>query len=163
LDNNSKDSKPRSFFRFQLRTLFILVAVVALLTVAGIQVYERYHSFPISEAIDKVNASILNNSNEVIETPVTEEEVIRAIESKLPTLNDASEQVKSILRRIVSSRRIPERGTLDFFPIGHAPADGSGRIWIISLVFYTSEKAGYGLHIRETDHRTEKVKKIRKK
>jgi hypothetical protein len=149
--------------RFQLRTPFILVAVVALLTVAGIDIYERYHSIPLSETIDKVNASIQNHSNEVIEKPLTEEEVIRAIESQLPTLDDASEQVKSILRKIVSSRKMPERGTLTFFPIGSPPADDSGRIWCINLEFQTGPTSGYGLQLRQTDHRSEEIKSLPKK
>jgi hypothetical protein len=145
---NQVTSKRR--MRFSMRALLLVVLVLAITLWAGLEIVERYNSFPLSDAIDNFNTSAQGNIVGKYEPPLTESEVITSIKSQLPTL-ESSEQVKSIYRRIVNTRRLPKGADFHAIP-AFQPRNGPQQIvWWINLEVSTGKNTGYGLRIRETD------------
>jgi len=145
----SAKNSTRWRWQFGLRFLFLAIAVVALLIWGTRKFRDWYYSIPLADAVASFNARAKEDSVGRLEPPLTEDEVIAAIQSQLPTL-DASKQVKTIYREIARTRRIPRRGTLEAMPgFGSGPAQKC--VWWINLDVMTSKNAGYGLRIRATN------------
>jgi hypothetical protein len=134
---------PRRRFRFSLRTLFVAVTVVALILYGGSALLNWYFSFPLADEVSRYNASTADTASGD-KQPLTEDEVIAAIESQLPTL-EAPERDKRIYRDIIRTRRLPRGGSLQGFVVHQADP-----YWAINLEVLMDEKSGFGLRIRET-------------
>jgi len=135
--------------QFGLRFLFFSIAAVALLIWGSRRLYDWYTSIPLADAVASFNSKAQADSVGRLEPPLTEDEVVTAIESQLPTL-DASRQVKSIYREIVRTRRVPRRGSLEAMP-GFGSGPSQKVVWWINLDLMTNKNTGYGLRIRATD------------
>jgi hypothetical protein len=140
----------RRRFQFGMRTMLLLVLASALLLWFGRVAYQRYNSIALRDAISAFNVRVQNNSVGKHEPPLTESEVIAAINEQLPTL-DATAHVRSIYRRIAATGRLPLDAELDEIP-GYQPRNGPSRdVWWINLNVMTGPTSGYGLRIRETN------------
>lgn len=149
--NSDQPNKRGSWFRFRLRTLVLAVAFVAILMVAGRNFYDWYTSTPLAESVFAFNARAKLDPIEMHEPPITEDEIVLAIESQLPTL-DASDYVKAVSSRIARTRRLPRGASLDSIP-GYMPSPGHRyTVWWINLNIITGPKSGYAMRIRETDN-----------
>lgn len=149
MSEQTNSRRPR--VRFGIRTLILIIAVAAVLIVAGRSLYHRYTTIPLSQSVAAFNATASEHPVGRHEPPLTEEEIVKAIEAQLPTL-DASDKVKSIYSRIAKSRRLPLDADLDPIP-GYSPSSGERyTVWWINLNVMTGPNSGYGLRIRETDN-----------
>ena len=101
----------RRWLQFGLRGLSVSIVVVALMIWGGQAIVDRYYSIPLSTETASFNARAATDPIGALEPLLTEDEVIRSIESQLPTL-EATEQVKSIYRRIIRTHRLPEGAAL---------------------------------------------------
>jgi len=136
--------------RFSMRTLLLMVLVLAALLWCVPEAFERYRSVPIADAIVIFNTRAQNSSVGRYEPPLTEREVIAAIMAQLPALK-ASSQVNSIYQKIASTRRLPEGAGFYEIP-GFQPRNGPQQVvWWINLDVSTGKNSGYGLRIRETN------------
>jgi hypothetical protein len=148
---NELPNKQSSFFRFRLITLIVVIAALAVLFVAGMRAYEWYTSTPLSASVDAFNVLARTDAVGKHEPPLTEDEIVTAIETQLPTLK-ASHQVKAIFARIARTRRLPRGALLNSIP-GYEPVAGKRyTVWWINLDVMTGPTSGYGLRIRETDN-----------
>lgn len=130
--------------------MLLVVLVVALMLWAGPEIYQRVTSIPLIDAIANFNARAQSSSVGKYEPPLTENEVIAAIQAQLPTL-EASPRVKSIYQKIANTRRLPRGGTFNDIP-AYQPRSGPQQIvWWINLEVMTGKNTGYGLRIRNTD------------
>jgi hypothetical protein len=136
-------------WQFGLRFLFLAIAAAAMLIWGTRKVYDWYFSVPLSNAVASFNERAREDPVGKLEPLLTEDEVISAIESQLPTLK-ASRQVKEIYGRIARTRRLPARATIDAMPgFGSGPAQKV--VWWINLDVMASKTTGYGLRIRATN------------
>jgi hypothetical protein len=145
----SVKNSSRRRLQFGLRFLFFSVAAVALLVWGARRFYDWYTSVPLADAVATFNAEAQADPVGQLEPPLTEHEVVAAIQSQLPTL-DASRKVKSIYREIIRTRRVPHRGSLEAMP-GFGSGPTQKMVWWINLDVMTSERTGYGLRIRGAD------------
>jgi len=146
-DQHNKHSR----IRFGLRTLILAVTFVAISIVAGRNLYDWYTSTPLAESVAGFNSAASNNPVGMHEAPITEDEIVAAIRSQIPTL-DATDHVKAIYSRIARTRRLPRGAMLDSIP-GYSPSAGQHyTVWWINLNVVTGPKSGYGLRIRENDN-----------
>ena len=137
--------------RFRLRTLLGSVAGVAMLLAAAGPLYYRFTSFPLSQAVNTFNTRDAYSELEH-GAPLTEDEVVAAIEAQLYRL-DTNPEIKRTFQRIARTRRLPEGATFDRFPVVRtAAAKGVARVeyWCINLSVMTGPDSGYGLRVRET-------------
>ena len=140
--------RPGRSLQFGLRTLIVGIAVVALFIIIAGRLYEWRTSIPLSQAVDAFNMCT-EESGPQYGDPLSEDEVVTAIESQLPTLN-ANAQVTAILTRI----RIPNDASFEAFRVTEGPTatrSSNAKLWGINLTIMTGPKSGYGLRIRETE------------
>lgn len=148
--NDGPHRRRINFVRYRLRTLIAAVTVVAIVLVAADPIYDWFTSIPLSQAVDRFNAQA-ESTTPGYGAPLTEDEIVEAIENQLPTLN-ASTPVRSALSRIARTRRFPNNAALDDFPIAVPSGTGTASIqrWAINLDVMTGPKSGFALRIRET-------------
>jgi hypothetical protein len=126
------------------------------LLIGGIVLWNRLNAVlrtPVSlaDAVVSFNANSANNRVGMHEPPLTVEEVISVINSKLPTLTDANERVKGIYQQIVATGQLPEGGELTAKSAYGENVEPSKDVWWINLEVPTGPHSGYGLRIRNTD------------
>src|SRR5687767_5474663 len=102
--------------RFNLRLLFLAIALIALLTWGAVTLREWYVSIPLADAVASFNANAAHDPVGRLEPPLTEDEIVAAVNAQLPTLADADSQVKAIYRRIARTGRLPRSALLDPIP-----------------------------------------------
>jgi hypothetical protein len=151
---SDRPKKRGSWFRFRLRTLILAVAFVPIVIVAGPYLYDWYTSSPLADSVSAFNLRASAHPVGMHQPPITEDEIVSAIESQLRTL-DASDQVKTIYSRIARTRRLPRGASLASLASipGYIPTPGEQHtVWWINLEVMTGPKSGYGLKIRGTDN-----------
>jgi hypothetical protein len=122
--------------RFNLRSLFYVTAVLALLLAFGPKVYDWYYltqAIPLADVVASFNRRAADHRIGQREPPVTESEMVTSISSQLPNLR-ANNEVKSIYSDIVRSRRVPQDASLNSIP-GWELQDGTHyTVWWINLL-----------------------------
>jgi hypothetical protein len=78
-DQNNKSSS----FRFRLSSLIAAITFAAITIVAGRYLYDWYTTTPLSESVARFNSAASNNPVGMHEAPITEDEIVRAINSQL--------------------------------------------------------------------------------
>jgi hypothetical protein len=146
----SANGRNRPRLRFGLRSLFWAIAVVALLVWGGGKFYNWYFSVPLGDAVAAFNTRAESDPVGKLEPRLTEDEIVVAIQSQLPTLK-AGRQVKDIYQRIARTRRLPHAASLTSIPGCTTESGQSYTVWWINLEVMTSKTTGYGLRIRETN------------
>jgi hypothetical protein len=106
-----------SRFRFDVKTMLVIVALLALGLTFAPRIYEWYWSVPLADAVDELNSRYDWLYTEKGEPVLTEQEVISAIQSKLPTL--FSRELKEIFSRIVRTHRLPHNASLKVSTFGN--------------------------------------------
>jgi hypothetical protein len=153
VSTSAASTKPRRrWYQFNLRTLLIFITIVAALLATTVKIYDWYQFIPLSTKLAIVNADfntqykLFNDPNPLQEPPITEDEVVRAIESKVPNLKILP-RMKARFLKIAETRRIPRDrrdASFDYFPV-------NDTYWIRLCV------GGYGLPIRDTGRKVEPV------
>ena len=140
----------KSRLRSEIATLIVAVAIFVVVIVAGREPYEWYTSIPLDETVAAFNSMANKHPVGKHEPPITEDEIVDAIESQLPNL-DASDQIQAIYKRIARTRRLP-RGTQLSTVSSFVPSQGENyTVWWVNLVVMTGPQSGYGMRIRETN------------
>lgn len=143
-----------AWFRFRLRTLLVAVAVVAIALLVAFRLYDHFTSVPLADAVAAFNAKSAADSVGKHEPPLTEDEIVAAIEAQLPNL-DATDEVKSVYARIARKRRLPKDASLSSVSAySSSYGDGLGQrvtVWWIDLDIMIDASSGYTLRIRRTD------------
>src|SRR5262245_19410271 len=75
------DERAKLRFRFGIRSMLIVVSLLAVLLALGPRVFEWYYSVPLSELVDGFNARYSGHLTNGL--AITEGEVIKAIERKI--------------------------------------------------------------------------------
>ncbi len=126
---------------YRLSSMLLLMAVVAVLMVAIPRLYDwctNPPSMSLSTVVVRFNQSESRRSRT---KDVTEEEIIAAIESQLPTLVEG-ERVKQIFRRIVKDRRVPPSTTINVLAVA-ADSGSDHENWATNLTFKAGPESGY--------------------
>lgn len=138
-------------FRFGIRSILLVTLLVCIGLWGGPRFYEWYRSIPLSQEVASFNARAATDSIGEHEPPISEAEIVKTIEAKLPTLN-AGHKVESIYARIIRTRRLPRGAQLDYVP-GYSPANGRKySVWWVNLNVPTGKNRGYALRIRENNN-----------
>lgn len=145
------NKKPQ--FRFNLAFLLSVFLVASVLLTFVPKAYKWYFAIPtipLSQEVASFNTMATSVPVGKHEPRITEEEIIAAINSQLPTL-PASSQVKATYAEIARTRRLPHdpakpRRGLDSMS-GWTLKDGTHyTVWWINL-----NVEGFGLRIRENN------------
>jgi hypothetical protein len=140
--------------RFSLRSILIAITLVAVSLVVGARVYDWYvavPTMPLADAIEAFNSKYAEHLVGKYEPPLTEGEVVAAINGQMSSL-PAGSKVKTIYANIARSKQIPVNATLVAIP-GFQPSNGTTyTVWWINLDVQTAKYSGYGLRIRENNH-----------
>ena len=141
--------------RFSLRLMFAAVAVVAIVCAVGKFFSSRsIPKVPLQLAVRHFNASAQLSPVGALEPPLTEAEIISAIQAKLPSLGQMPKE-KAILEQILSTKSIPADANLRFYDNTFTTTNGIVIVWRIDLDVFVEHIAagidkGYGLRIRTT-------------
>jgi hypothetical protein len=143
-----------SRLRFSLRWLFVGTAVIALLLISGLRLYESHSAIPTISLVDAIasfNAKYGNDPVGQLEAPLTEAEILASIRSQLPQL-PANNLTKTTFSNILRTKQMP-RGAVLHADSGWELKDGTTyTVWWINLnVMPTGKSPGYGLRIRENN------------
>jgi hypothetical protein len=77
-------AKPR--FRFGIRTLLVLMALVAFSLAFVPKVYDKYYSVSLSDVVDNFNTRHIGDRIGALEPSITVEEVLKSLELEIPKL-----------------------------------------------------------------------------
>jgi len=136
----------RRWFQFSLRGLFLAIAIGALIVWGGQRFLDWYQSVPLADEVASFNAREAGNQFRRM-VPLTEEQVVVAIESQLPII-DASQPVNAIYSRIVRTRRLPRGASLSTTGRPVTPNSREFVPWV-DLDVMTGKRTGYTLKVRE--------------
>jgi len=129
--------------------MLLATTLIVCCLVAGPKLYDWYTSVPLSEAVADFNSVASRHEVGKHEPPITEKEIVTAIESQLTNLA-ASAHVKDLYERFVRTHRLPRGARLDSIS-GSGSSSGEDRtVWWINLDVMTGPKSGYAMRIRET-------------
>jgi len=103
--------------RGAIRTVLGVGVLVVGLLIAAMMLWNRLHAEDrtpvfLADAVAAFNAKSATDGVGMYEPPLTVDEVISAINSKLPTLTDEKDQVKEIYEQIVATGQLPAGGEL---------------------------------------------------
>jgi hypothetical protein len=147
-------------FRFNLKSAFVLFALIAVLLVCSRWWYEWYYAtptMPLADAVARFNSEFGQDEVGRFESPLTDIEVLTAIRSQLPNL-PASDQVKSIFAKIVRTQLVPQDASIYAMRQFQARNRTEYTVWWINLDIKVGKNFGYGLRIRENNAPTAKPK-----
>jgi hypothetical protein len=146
-------SSKRWLPRFGLRALLFVVFVTAVGLFGGRAIYQWWTAVatvPLSQAVDLFNIQANQNEVGVLEPPLTEDEVVAAIQVQLPTLN-AWPHVTPIFEQIATTRQLPADARLYFFAAWEPKNSPRKIVWWINLDVVTRKGSGFALRIRENN------------
>jgi hypothetical protein len=150
--NSDAQRRQRHPLQFGLRTLIVATTVIALFIVFSGRIYDWYTSIPMSQAVKAFNMR-MEKSRPEYGGPLSEDEVVKAIESQLPSL-DASAPVRAIFTQIARTRRLPNNAAFDVTITEEGVATTrppNTRLWTFYLYVMTDSKSVCELRIRETE------------
>ena len=151
---SDQKSSSRGRIRYRLRTLIAAMAFVAFVLVVSRNLYDWYTSTPLEAAVSAFNTRAGLDPIGKHEPPLSGDEVVAAIQRRVPTLG-AGPRVKAIYSRIARTRRLPRGASLSSNTT-YATGNGLGKteqftVWWVNLDVMTGPQIGYSLRIRETD------------
>jgi hypothetical protein len=149
MDNRSQTRT--SWLRFTMRAMLVFVFVIAMLLWSGREIYDRYHSVSLADLVATFNEhSKANTEVGPYEPPLTTDELVSAINKKIPLL-DASPAINATFAKIAKSQRAPEGSKLDSIEL-YTDEKGQHAVWWIRFIIQSSDRVGYALAIRDNNN-----------
>lgn len=145
-------------FRFNLKSAFVLFALIALLLAFGRWWYEWYYAtptIPLADAVASFNSEYAQDEVGRFEPPLTDAEVLTAIRTQLPGLQ-ASDQIRSTFATIVRTQLVPQDARFHAMRQFQSRSRTDYTVWWINLDVKAGANLGYGLRIRENNAPTAK-------
>jgi hypothetical protein len=139
----------RRWFRFSLRTLFLVLTVLGACFWCGMKWLEYRDSISLADAVEIFNAGAKSDRIGKDQPALTENEVVAAIRGWDRKIRPpASDAVYNAFQKIADKGRIPKNAKLRWTT---AASDGLHRsdVWRIDLDLVTGEKSGYTFRVRD--------------
>jgi hypothetical protein len=140
----------RRWFRFGLRTLFVLVTMVGVLIWGARGFLDWYYSTPLADAIARFNTLAAKDMVGKLESPLTETEAISSIKSQLGT-PDMDQEVKEVFSRIVRTQRLPQGCGLSWITDWSPDGGRIFTVWWVDLDVITRNGTRYRMRLRATN------------
>ena len=153
--------KQNRSYQFGIRTLLVLVAVVAVSIVAWIWIDEIRNSMPISVAVEGFNAANQSRYDSVVDDglPIlTPDQVLAFLQSDDEIVKSAPPRYKAIFEKIVRTKRIPNNVRFDFISLIDSPSSNEVDAWLVGMEV-NERSGGYRMNIRIIDNATKPINK----